>query len=84
MAAYWTDFSWPEEATRPLVEALLQVWSQGRDQTKHLENIEVIRDEEAPARLDGAHMLMTRGRYPPDTGPTHVRSHSWSHSAGPI
>jgi hypothetical protein len=34
-----------------LVEALLPVWSQGRDQTKHLEYIEVIRDEEAPARV---------------------------------
>lgn len=49
MAAHRAGFSRLEQATGQLVEALVPVWSRGRDQTEPLEYIEVIRDKEALA-----------------------------------
>lgn len=49
MAAHRADFSRLEQATGQLVEALVPVWSHGRDQAEPLDYVEVIRDKEVLA-----------------------------------
>lgn len=49
MASHRADFSRLEQATVEMVEALVPVWSQGRELTEPLEYVEVIRDKDALA-----------------------------------